>query len=129
MVLAMPLVKYDKREASKTPDSHGVYALADEHKKTTYIGEGKIRIKLLIHLKPGSDSTLDAKFFKYEETHNEHGAKRRHDEELSRYRAIYGDFPRFNQDHWSKKLLKALSELDDVSNKDIMLDITKKDDT
>jgi hypothetical protein len=73
------------------------YELAARSKDVIYVGEGKLRDRLLAHFASGSDPIPGISYFKYETTRSKDRCKQRQNALLAEYEREYGRLPTFNQ--------------------------------
>ena len=81
----------------EVPNFYGVYELASGAKDVVYIGEGKLRDRLLTHFSGGCDPIPGASYFRYETTGSKNRCVQRQNVLLAEYKREYGRLPRFNQ--------------------------------
>lgn len=98
----MPIAKkwsnFKKENVKEVPDVYGVYELANEAKSTVYIGEGKLRERLLAHFaSSGCDPIPGVSYFRYEMTKSKKRCIQRQNALLAEYKRKYGQLPEFNQ--------------------------------
>ena len=97
MVIAKRWSNFGKENVRKVPNVYGVYELANGAKDVIYIGEGKLRDRLLAHFAGGSDPIPGASYFRYETTGSKNRCVQRQNALLAEYERKYGRLPRFNQ--------------------------------
>lgn len=97
----MPIVKrwssFRKERVKEISNVCGVYEMAGRSKDVIYIGEGKLRDRLLAHVTNGSDPIPGASYFRYETTGSKTRCEQRQNALLAEYKRVYGLLPRFNQ--------------------------------
>lgn len=99
----MPIGKkwspYTKENVKKLPkDMLGVYEIGNRTKgEVYYIGEGKIRDRLLSHVSNGSEPVVGADGFRFEETGNKPKAVKRQNELLEKFKQDNDQLPKYNQ--------------------------------
>lgn len=96
----MPLLKkwsaFNKTNVSRETDNFGVYELGNVN-GVIYIGEGKVRTRLLSHFPNGSDPIVGASHYRVEYTGGKTRAVQRQNAELEAYKKTHGKYPRNNQ--------------------------------
>ena len=97
----MPIAKkwsnFKKENVKEVPDIYGVYELANEAKSTVYIGEGKLRERLLAHFASGRNPIPGVSYFRYEMTKSKKRCIQRQNALLAECKRKYGQLPKFNQ--------------------------------
>jgi len=97
----MPIKKkwsnFRKEHVKKTPDVYGVYELADRSNDVIYIGEGRLRDRLLAHVTNGSDPIPGTSYFRYETTGSKIRCEQRQNALLEEYFRVHGHLPKYNQ--------------------------------
>ena len=97
----MPIAKkwssFRKEHIEEVLNVYGVYELADGSKDVIYIGEGKLRDRLLAHVTGGSDPIPGASYSRYEKTGSKIRCEQRQNALLAEYGREYARLPRFNQ--------------------------------
>lgn len=97
MAIAKKWSRYTKDNARSVTNVYGVYELADGAGNIAYIGEGKLRERLIAHLSIRSDPTPGVSYFRYATTGSKRRAKQRQNAMLSEFSRAYGRLPIYNQ--------------------------------
>lgn len=97
MAIAKKWSRYTKDDVRNVANVYGVYELADGAGNIVYIGEGKLRERLIAHLSIHSDPTPGVSYFRYATTGSKRKAKQRQNALLSEFRRKYGRLPMYNQ--------------------------------
>ncbi len=97
MAIAKRWSIFRKERVKEIYNVYGVYELANGSKDVIYIGEGKLKDRLLAHVTDGSDPIPGASYFRYETTNGKDRAVQRQNALLAEYVREHGHLPRFNQ--------------------------------
>jgi|Deesub1362A_J573_1020465.scaffolds.fasta_scaffold01674_4 excinuclease UvrABC nuclease subunit len=89
--------RYTKDKVRELEDYYGVYELANSSREVVYIGEGRIRSRLLSHFADGQDPTPGVSYFRYELTGSKLRATQRQNALLAEFEREYGRLPKYNQ--------------------------------
>ena len=97
----MPIAKkwsnYKKEQVQKVDNVFAVYELADKLNEVIYIGEGKLRERLLAHITSGSDPIPTTSHFRFETTGSKTRCVQRQNALLAEFKRRYGRLPFYNQ--------------------------------
>ncbi len=97
----MPIAKkwsiFNKENVTEIENVYAVYELAAGSKDVIYIGEGKLRDRLLAHFARGSDPIPGTSYFRYETTRSKDRCIQRQNALLAEYKREYEQLPTFNQ--------------------------------
>ncbi|RLE06553.1 excinuclease ABC subunit C [Candidatus Aerophobetes bacterium] len=98
----MPILKrwssFRKENVIKeVPNFYGVYEVADGAKEVLYIGEEKVRDRLLAHFSGGSDPIPGVSYFRCETTRSKDRCVQRQNALLAEYKRGHDRLPKFNQ--------------------------------
>lgn len=98
MPLSTKWSKYSKVDVQKyETDNYGIYELANSN-ELLYVGEGKVRERLVSHFPGGDDPTPGASHYRTQYTQSKERAVQRQNAELKAYMSSHnGKLPRFNQ--------------------------------
>lgn len=97
MPLGIKWSVYHKEYVSKLDDFLGIYELGNNN-AILYIGEGKVRTRLLSHFPQGGDPMVGISQFRVDYTGSKETAGQRERAEIKKYRMAHnGKLPRFNQ--------------------------------
>ena len=100
-VINMPITKkwsnYKKKHIEEVDNVYAVYELADGSKEVIYIGEGKLRERLLAHITDGSDPIPTTSHFRFETTGSKTRCVQRQNYLLNEFEQRYGRLPKYNQ--------------------------------
>ena len=87
---------YNKTNVSQEPDSFGVYELADRDGQILYIGQGRLRARLLAHFVTGRSPIPGASKYRTEVIGVKERAEQRERAEIRNFTRKNGDCPKFN---------------------------------
>lgn len=97
----MPLQKrwssFTKENVMREDDYYGVYELGNSNGDILYIGQVRIRTRLMAHLPNRSDPIVGVSFYRVEYTGSKVKAEQRERAELGLYYKRTGRYPKFNQ--------------------------------
>ena len=97
----MPIQKkwsdFTKYRVSQEDDYYGVYELANSNGDILYIGEGRVRSRLLSHFPQGSDPTPGVSYYRVEYTRSKDRCVSRQNALLAEYKRRHGKLPKYNQ--------------------------------
>ena len=97
----MPLEKkwseFTKERVSWEDDHYGVYELANRNGDVLYIGEGRVRSRLLSHFPQGSDPIPGVSYYRVEYTRSKDRCVSRQNALLAEYKRRHGKLPKYNQ--------------------------------
>ena len=96
MPAAKRWIDFNEENIKQLPNAYGVYQLADNKKEIIYIGEGKLKHNLLIHLLDNSNGITSTVYFRYRENDSKRSSKQRQNILLREYREKHGKMPEFN---------------------------------
>ncbi|MCK4434006.1 excinuclease ABC subunit C [Candidatus Bathyarchaeota archaeon] len=96
MPLPIKWSHFNKDNVSREAYHFGVYELGNSD-DILYIGEGKVKARLMAHFSDGSDPIPGASFYRVEYTGSKDRAVQRQNAELASYKRKHGKYPRFNQ--------------------------------
>ena len=96
MPLFLKWSSFTKNNVSTEPDSFGVYELADGSGNVLYIGEGRLRPRLLSHFITGRSPIPGTAKYRAEITGVKERAQQRERAEIRSFTRSYGDCPKFN---------------------------------
>ena len=88
---------FTKTNVNRESNNFGVYELGNASGLVHYIGEGKVRDRLLAHFAVGSDPIPGTGYYRVEYTGGKTRAVQRQNALLSAYKQVHGQLPRFNQ--------------------------------
>jgi hypothetical protein len=91
---------YNRSVIEYCPDELGVYELVDEEKITLYYGYGKIRTKLLEHLKKKEFPLV--RYFRFEKLETEEECILREQQLLQNYQEKFGILPLYNESKFAQ---------------------------
>lgn len=95
----MPAAKrwmdFNEENIKQLPNAYGVYQLADDKKEIVYIGEGKLKHNISVHLLD-KDAAESIVYFRYRENDSKKSSKQRKDILLKEYKEKHGVMPKFN---------------------------------
>ena len=89
--------KFNKKKVSKLKDNYGVYELADKDKKLVYVGQGKIKTRLLRHFIGKEDPIPEAAYYRFHKTGSKEKAEQRERSLLRKHEKRRGKLPKYNQ--------------------------------
>lgn len=98
----MPISKrwshFTKENVTQEDNVFGVYELGDTNGEVVYIGEGRLRDRLLSHFPSGSDPIPGTKYYRVEKTGSKLRAEQRERALLNDYAKKHnGRLPKYNQ--------------------------------
>lgn len=96
MPLAIKWSNFTKDNVSREEDNYGIYELGNSD-DTLYIGEGRIRSRLLSHFPDGQDPMVGVSLYRFEYTGSKERAEQRERAEQGAYLKKYGRLPKFNK--------------------------------
>jgi len=96
MPLFLKWSDYTKVNVSTEPDSFGVYELANNVGNVLYIGEGRLRQRLLSHFITGKSPIPGVSKYRAEITGVKERAQQRERSEIRAFQRKHGDCPKFN---------------------------------
>ena len=107
MSIAKKWTEYTKENVKSEPDIFGVYEIAHyttwaKTREVLYIGEGRMRDRLLAHIPDGSrthENVVGGDVYRYEETGSKLRAVQRQNALLRDYKKEFGKLPKYNQRH------------------------------
>ena len=88
---------FTKENVNRETDSLGVYELGDTNGDVHYIGEGKVKTRLLSHFARGGDAIPGTKFYRVEYTYSKARAVQKQNALLKKYEKKRSKLPRFNR--------------------------------
>ena len=97
MAIAKKWSRNTKDNVRSVANVYGVYELANGSGNIVYIGEGKLRERLIAHLSIRSDPTPGVSYFRYATTGSKRRAIERQNALLSEFNRKYERLPIYNQ--------------------------------
>lgn len=98
MPLAKPWSSFTRSKIKDVPNNIGIYEIAREgggSKTILYIGEGKLRNRLIVHL-PGRKEPIPGSLFRVKETQSKRRSKQLERKHLRRFKNKNEGIPRYN---------------------------------
>ena len=89
--------RYTKENVLSIKDVFGVYEIADRNRRILYIGQGKLRTRLLRHFIDGPDPIPGAAYFRVLELYSKMRAEQKERRLLKDFKRRHGKLPRYNQ--------------------------------
>jgi len=87
---------FTKENVKRIKDIYGVYEIADKYKNVIYVGQGKLRSRLMSHFLNGLDPIPGAAYFRAMPTGNKAKAVRKERSILKEYLKRFNKLPKYN---------------------------------
>ncbi|MCK4444076.1 MAG: excinuclease ABC subunit C [Thermoplasmata archaeon] len=97
MAIPKKWTSFNKKNVSGVVNVYGAYELGDRSGEVIYIGEGRLRDRLMSHFSNGSDPIPGTARYRYEQTSSKERAVSRQNALLREFKRKYGRLPFFNQ--------------------------------
>ncbi len=89
--------RWTKERVGQTDDKYGAYELgSSDNGEILYIGSGKVRTRLMVHLPPGKSTLPGVSGFRVEYLGSERAARGRERTLLFEFRRRHARLPKFN---------------------------------